>query len=108
MPSERTGIVANRKRITERVVSPKRELDLAFPVLAADRDLLLEGPPGTSKTTILRAITQERDIALPFVEGNDDLTPAKLVGHYNPARYCARTTSCTDRCSTRCRNTDGL
>lgn len=47
---------------------------------------MLEGPPGTSKTTMLTAITQEWGIPLLFVEGNADLTPAKLVGHHNPAR----------------------
>jgi MoxR-like ATPase len=47
---------------------------------------VLEGPPGTSKTTMLKAITAEWSIPLLFVEGNADLTPAKLVGHHNPAR----------------------
>jgi MoxR-like ATPase len=48
--------------------------------------LLLEGPPGTSKSTILRAITESWGIPLLFVEGNAELTPAKLIGHHNPAR----------------------
>ena len=54
--------------------------------MAAGRDLILEGPPGTSKSTLLRAITAEWGIPLVFVEGNADLTPAKLIGHHNPAR----------------------
>ena len=54
--------------------------------VAAGRDIVLEGPPGTSKTTMLKAITAEWGIPLCFVEGNADLTPAKLVGHHNPAR----------------------
>jgi MoxR-like ATPase len=48
--------------------------------------VLLEGPPGTSKSTLLRAITAEWGIPLLFVEGNADLTPSRLVGHHNPAR----------------------
>ena len=48
--------------------------------------MILEGPPGTSKSTLLRAITAEWGIPLVFVEGNADLTPAKLLGHHNPAR----------------------
>jgi MoxR-like ATPase len=48
--------------------------------------MLLEGPPGTSKSTLLRAITAEWGIPLLFVEGNADLTPSRLVGHHNPAR----------------------
>ncbi|MGZ4435599.1 MAG: AAA family ATPase [Trebonia sp.] len=53
---------------------------------AAGRDLILEGPPGTSKSTLLRAITAEWGIPLVFVEGNADLMPSKLIGHHNPAR----------------------
>jgi MoxR-like ATPase len=47
---------------------------------------LIEGPPGTSKSTLLCAITAEWGVPLLFVEGNADLTPAKLIGHHNPAR----------------------
>jgi MoxR-like ATPase len=77
---------AVRERIRARVVGRERELDLILAAVAAGRDILLEGPPGTSKSTLLRAITGEWGIPLVFVEGNADLTPAKLVGHHNPAR----------------------
>lgn len=77
---------ALRERVGARLVGRERELELVLAAVAAGRDLLLEGPPGTSKTTILRAITSEWGIPLYFVEGNADLTPAKLVGHHNPAR----------------------
>ena len=79
-------LAANRERIATRVIGRERELELALATVAAGRDLLLEGPPGTSKTTILKAITAEWGIPLFLVEGNADLTPAKLVGHHNPAR----------------------
>jgi MoxR-like ATPase len=75
-----------RDRVQARVVGRERELGLVLAAVAAGRDILLEGPPGTSKTTILKAITAEWGIPLVFVEGNADLTPAKLVGHHNPAR----------------------
>jgi len=75
-----------RDRIRARVVGRERELTLVLAAVAAGRDILLEGPPGTSKTTLLKAITAEWDIPLVFVEGNADLTPSKLVGHHNPAR----------------------
>lgn len=77
---------AVRERVAARIVGREHELDLVLAAVAAGRDLVLEGPPGTSKTTMLKAITAEWGIPLLFVEGNADLTPAKLVGHHNPAR----------------------
>ena len=75
-----------RDHVAARVVGRERELHLVLAAVAAGRDILLEGPPGTSKTTILKAVTAVWGIPLVFVEGNADLTPAKLVGHHNPAR----------------------
>jgi len=75
-----------RDRVRQHLVGRERELDLVLAAVAAGRDIILEGPPGTSKSTLLRAITAEWGIGLVFVEGNADLTPAKLVGHHNPAR----------------------
>ena len=75
-----------RRRIAGHLVGRERELDLLLAAVAAGRDMLLEGPPGTSKSTLLRAITAEWGIPLLLVEGNADLTPSRLVGHHNPAR----------------------
>jgi MoxR-like ATPase len=82
----REPLASIRSRIQAEVVGRERELGLVLAAVAAGRDILLEGPPGTSKSTLLRAITGEWGIPLVFVEGNADLTPAKLVGHHNPAR----------------------
>ena len=82
----RERLTTVRDRVQARVVGRERELGLVLAAVAAGRDILLEGPPGTSKSTLLRAITAEWGIPLVFVEGNADLTPAKLVGHHNPAR----------------------
>lgn len=79
-------VARTRARIATQVVGRERELDLVLAAVAAGRDMLLEGPPGTSKSTLLRAINAEWGIPLVFVEGNADLTPAKLIGHHNPAR----------------------
>src|ERR1700733_6021406 len=82
----RETLATVRDRVQASVVGRERELSLVLAAVAAGRDILLEGPPGTSKSTLLRAITAEWGIPLVFVEGNADLTPAKLVGHHNPAR----------------------
>jgi MoxR-like ATPase len=68
------------------VVGREREITGILATLSAGRDLLLEGPPGTSKSTILRTITRHYGIPLVLVEGNADLTPAKLIGYHNPAQ----------------------
>src|SRR5436190_9058221 len=79
-------LASRRASLAEHVVGRDRELDLVLAAVSAGRDLLIEGPPGTSKSTILRAITESWGIPLLFVEGNAELTPAKLIGHHNPAR----------------------
>jgi MoxR-like ATPase len=75
-----------QERVSSHVVGRERELKLLLATVAAGRDVLLEGPPGTSKSTLLRSITTEWGIPLLFVEGNADLTPARLIGYHNPAR----------------------
>ena len=80
------SLTATYDRVAAHLVGRERELTLVLAAVAAGRDIILEGPPGTSKSTLLRAITAEWGIPLVFVEGNADLTPAKLIGHHNPAR----------------------
>lgn len=68
-----------------------REIEMASIIVAmeAGKHILLEGPPGTSKSTVLRKIARESNILLFNIEGNIDLTPAKLVGYFNPAKVMA-------------------
>ena len=67
------------------VVGRYREIELVVAAVGAGRHLLLEGPPGTGKTTLLRALAAALDVPLVTVEGNAELTPARLAGQFDPA-----------------------
>ncbi|MEL7157726.1 MAG: MoxR family ATPase [Actinomycetota bacterium] len=68
------------------VVGRGREGQLVVAALMAGRHLLLEGPPGTGKSTLLRGVAQSTSQSFEFVEGNAELTPARLAGHFDPAQ----------------------
>jgi len=72
------------------IVGRERELELLTVALDQGRDVLLEGPPGTSKTTLLRAVAASWDVPLVFVEGNAELTPARLLGTHDPSALLER------------------
>lgn len=72
--------------LCERVVGRRRELEVLLAALAADRHVLLEGPPGTGKSTILREVAAAAGTGFVFVEGNAELTPARLAGQFDPSR----------------------
>jgi magnesium chelatase subunit D len=72
------------------VVGLRRERQVLAVALETGRHVVIEGPPGTGKSTLLRGIAAEAGQAVIFVEGNAELTPARLVGQHDPARVLAQ------------------
>ena len=68
------------------IVGRRRELEMLVAALAAKRHVLLEGPPGTGKSTILREVSEAAGTGFVFVEGNAELTPGRLAGQFDPSR----------------------
>src|SRR5499427_2700502 len=69
----------------KQVVGRQRELELVRAALASGAHILLEGPPGTGKSTLLRQVAASRHTEFVLVEGSAELTPARLVGSFDPA-----------------------
>lgn len=78
-----------REKILREIVGREKEVTNILATLEAGKHIILEGAPGTTKSTILRTITMVRKIPFYLVEGNIDLTPSKLVGHFNPSKVMA-------------------
>ncbi|HEX3831127.1 MAG TPA: MoxR family ATPase [Solirubrobacteraceae bacterium] len=71
--------------IEEQVVGLRRQAEVVAVALEEGCHVVLDGPPGTGKSTLLRAIAAASGRGMEFVEGNAELTPARLLGHHDPA-----------------------
>jgi len=80
-----TSVPGPPARVPTAVVGRDREVELLTAALASGAHVLIEGPPGTGKSTLLRHVASGRSIPFFLVEGNAELTPARLVGHFDPA-----------------------
>ena len=79
-------IAAIYRKVHPDVVGREVEIKSILTAMEAGKHILLEGAPGTSKSTLLRRIASAAGIPFYIVEGNIDLSPAKLVGHFDPSR----------------------
>ena len=67
------------------VVGLRREAEILSVALEQGCHTVLEGPPGTGKSTLLRSLAAASGRGVQFVEGNAELTPARLIGAHDPA-----------------------
>ncbi|HTT49904.1 MAG TPA: AAA family ATPase [Streptosporangiaceae bacterium] len=67
------------------IVGLRREREVLTVALQAGRHVVIEGPPGTGKSTLLRDIARQAGQAVVFAAGNAELTPGRLIGQYDPA-----------------------
>ena len=67
------------------VVGLRRESEILTVAVRTGCHTVLDGPPGTGKSTLLRSIAASSGRGVQFVEGNAELTPARLIGHHDPA-----------------------
>jgi len=76
--------------VAKQVVGRQRELELVRAALASGAHILLEGPPGTGRSTLLRQVAAARHAEFVLVEGSAELTPARLIGSFDPALVLAQ------------------
>lgn len=74
------------EQVQRDVVGRTHEVREIFAAILSRKHILLEGPPGTSKSTIVRSIARSMSVPFYFIEGSIDLTPSKLLGFFNPGK----------------------
>lgn len=78
------------EKVYKEVVGRQKEIIMIVSALQAGKHIFLEGPPGTSKSTILKAISDHMGTQCCLVTGNSDLTTSKLIGYFDPAETLSK------------------
>lgn len=78
----RIGELAGRLRagLESVVFGQSAVVDLLLVALFADGHALLEGPPGTAKTTLVKSLAQELGLGFSRIQLTPDMLPAEITG----------------------------
>jgi MoxR-like ATPase len=68
------------------LIGRQAELGLLIAALRSDVSVLLEGPPGTSKSTLVQFALESLHRTSLRISGSADFTPAKLMGSFDPSK----------------------
>jgi MoxR-like ATPase len=83
-------MINNIEEVYNEVVGRRREILMIVSALQAGKHIFLEGPPGTSKSTVLKAISDHMGTQCCLITGNSDLTTSKLIGYFDPAETLSK------------------
>ena len=72
--------------VKSEVVGREREVREIFAGMLSRKHILLEGPPGTSKSTIVRAIARSMHVPFYFIEGEHRISPVETPGLLQPGQ----------------------
>ncbi len=64
------------------IVGKKNEIKIVLSTIYAGGHILIEGPPGTAKTLLVKSIAKVFQGEFKRVQGNPDLLPTDLTGYY--------------------------
>ncbi len=81
------------REVGKLIVGQKNIIDFITIALLCNGHILLEGPPGVAKTTMIKAVTQALGLHFNRIQFTPDLLPADLIGTliYNPKNHTFET-----------------
>lgn len=71
-------------KVSKMIVGRTKEIQLMIRAVKKGLPIIIEGPVGTGKTEMAKALSQSLELPFVRVDGDDSLTAIKLKGWYDP------------------------
>ncbi len=78
--SPNSQLIEARASIRSQVIGQEKLVDLSIATFLGGGHLLLEGPPGTGKTTLAKALSHAFGLDLARIQMTSDLLPSDIIG----------------------------